>query len=138
MIDSKWRWARFKPQELHAKGRASDLKYVSPLLLDRLELLGDALEEFHGHRVRLIINDWSWGGKFNWRGIRSRLGNALVGGRRGSFHLFGAAVDVHSPDVSALEIYEVAVSLFGGVILYENKGFVHCDIRNGPVYHVKR
>ena len=138
MIDSVWRWVRFKPQELHAKGRSSDLKYVSPLLLDRLELLGDKLEEEHGRRIRLIINDWSWGGKFNWRGFRTKLGNTLAGGRKGSFHLFGAAADVHSPDISAEQIYLVAVSLFGGVILYSKKGFVHCDVRNGPVYHQKR
>ena len=138
MLDVRWRWKRFQWYEVVAKNRKQDVKYFSPLLLDRMELLGDRLEQRYNKRVRIIINDWYWGGRFQWRGFRTKWGNLVSGGRPGSFHLHGGANDYHSPDLTPVEIYPVATELFGGVILYESAGFLHSDIRNGPNYHVVR
>lgn len=137
MLDVNWRWKRFQWFECVDRFGQANVKYVSPLLLDRFEELGDRLEQKHQKRVRLIMNNWKWGGNLEWRGFRSREGNIAVGGQSGSFHLHGAAGDCHSPDISAEEIYKESVKLFGGVILYQSRGFVHNDVRNGPTYHAK-
>lgn len=131
-----WRWKRFAWYEWVPKDRFDLVKYVSPLLLDKFELLISELERRHRKRVRIIVNDWYWGGAFTNRGIRTRLGNIVAGGKKGSHHLFGGAGDYHSPDLPTHLIYPAAKRIFPGVILYENRGFLHSDIRNGPDYHV--
>lgn len=138
MIDSTWRWKSFAWHELVPRNGKGYIKYVNPLLLDRLEMLKADLSQQTGRTVRIVINDWYWGGKFQWRGFRTATGNILANGRPGSLHKHGSAVDSHSPDVDASLIFNTAKSYFGGVIYYKSKGFVHLDVRNGPIYHKEK
>ena len=66
-------------------------------------------------------------------GYRCKEENQRVEGIPGSYHLLGMAVDIHVQDIllSDLLIYAQEVG-FNGIGNYENKNFLHLDIRPGP------
>ena len=66
-------------------------------------------------------------------GYRCKEENERVEGIPGSYHLLGMAVDIHVQDIllSDLLIYAQEIG-FNGIGNYENKNFLHLDIRPGP------
>jgi len=66
-------------------------------------------------------------------GYRCKEENHKVGGAPGSYHLLGMAVDIHVKDIllSDLLLYAQEIG-FNGIGFYENKNFLHLDIRPGP------
>jgi len=87
--------------------------YVDETLIDKLEQLRKEL----GRHIH--INS----------GFRCTAHNRDVGGKKGSYHLLGKAADIHVDDVSLDDLYEHCVSIFDGIGIYPNKGFMHCDTR---------
>jgi uncharacterized protein YcbK (DUF882 family) len=71
-------------------------------------------------------------------GYRCKEENQRVGGVPGSYHLLGMAVDIHVKDIllSDLLIYTQEIG-FNGIGFYENKNFLHLDVRPGPKYFWK-
>ena len=69
-------------------------------------------------------------------GYRSPEHNAKVGGSQTSQHLLGKAADITIEGLKPTEVYIIIENLIdmgemlqGGLGLYEEKGFVHYDIR---------
>ena len=69
-------------------------------------------------------------------GYRSPEHNAKVGGSQTSQHLLGKAADITIEGLKPTEVYRIIEDLIdmgemlqGGLGLYEEKGFVHYDIR---------
>lgn len=89
----------FRVQELVSPAVYEDLGDRSILTMDRgiLKTI-DAIREFYGKPM--IINDWSFGGQFRYRGYRDRTWN----GSPYSQHCFGRAVDF---DVKGLKASKV-------------------------------
>ena len=73
----------------------------------------------------------------NNAGFRTPEQNLLVEGAKNSYHMKGKAVDVHPVGVDLRTFALAARDIFGGVILYEHRRFVHLDIRDleGNKYH---
>jgi len=71
-------------------------------------------------------------------GYRCKEENQRVGGVPGSYHLLGMAVDIHVQDIglSDLLIYAQEIE-FNGIGFYENKNFLHLDIRPEPKHFWK-
>ena len=71
-------------------------------------------------------------------GYRCKEENQRVGGVPGSYHLLGMAADIHVKDIllSDLLIYAQEIG-FNGIGFYENKNFLHLDIRPGPIHFWK-
>jgi len=71
-------------------------------------------------------------------GYRCKEENQRVEGVPGSYHLLGMAVDIHVKDIllSDLLIYAQEIG-FNGIGFYENKNFLHLDIRPGPKHFWK-
>ena len=65
-------------------------------------------------------------------GYRCEKENHRVGGVLGSYHLRGMAADIHVQDIilSDLLFYAQEVG-FTGIGFYEEKNFLHLDIRSG-------
>ncbi len=69
---------------------------------------------------------------------RCPVHNAAVGGGSHSQHLFGKAIDVPQPrKYNIFEMFEAVLEAkvfkAGGIGVYEERGFIHCDIRvSGP------
>ena len=71
-------------------------------------------------------------------GFRCKLYNHKVGGVDESYHTIGKAVDITVPNMTLLEVYFLAQELqFKGFGLYEKKGFIHLDIREGNIVEWK-
>ena len=66
-------------------------------------------------------------------GYRCKEENHKVGGAPGSYHLLGMAVDIHVKDflLSDLLLYAQEIG-FNGIGYYEEKDFLHLDMRPGP------
>lgn len=89
------------------------------------------------HRLRedierpIIINDWSWGGKNQWRGLRTIDSEYYS---KYSQHSFGRAVDF---DVKGMDAKEVREYIKEHIHNYseikgmeEDVNWVHIDVRN--------
>ena len=89
---------------------------LSPDLLTRL------------NHLRIIINKPIYINS----GYRCKEENQRVGGVPGSYHLLGMAVDIQVKDIllSDLLVYAQGIE-FNGIGFYENKNFLHLDIRPG-------
>lgn len=90
-------------------------------------------------RLRVLENKAfliNYPGRHN-AGFRTRKQNKSVGGAKNSYHLKGMAADIAVPDGSLRSIAIKARDIFGGVILYEHRGFIHLDLRDleGRKYH---
>jgi uncharacterized protein YcbK (DUF882 family) len=71
-------------------------------------------------------------------GYRCKEENQRVGGVPDSYHLLGMAADIQVKDIllSDLLIYAQGIE-FNGIGFYENKNFLHLDIRPGPTHFWK-
>ena len=89
---------------------------LSPDLLTRLDRLRGVINR------PIYINS----------GYRCKEENQRVGGVPGSYHLLGMAVDIHVKEIllSDLLVYAQGIE-FNGIGFYENKNFLHLDIRPG-------
>lgn len=79
----------------------------------------ERLRTIYGHPIRVLS------------GYRCEAHNKAVGGSRGSFHMRGAAADLHAPMSSDRWVLVAGATALGcrGVGVYEE--FVHVDIRDG-------
>jgi len=65
-------------------------------------------------------------------GYRCKEENQRVGGVPGSYHLLGMAVDIHVKDYLLFDLLLFAQEMgFNGIGFYEEKDFLHLDIRPG-------
>ena len=65
-------------------------------------------------------------------GYRCKEENHKVGGAPGSYHLLGMAVDIHVKDYLLSDLLTIAQEIgFNGIGYYEEKDFLHLDIRPG-------
>jgi hypothetical protein len=93
------------------------------LVLDGLVDGLQALRDFVDCRVCLTRNK---DGKYQG-GYRCSNMNKKSNGARKSYHLYGAAADVYSPDCDLLTLLEKAMGIdfFGGVGFYPDNNFIH-------------
>lgn len=70
-------------------------------------------------------------------GFRNINHNRLVGGVPNSYHTTMQAVDCYPLNMDFEKIYNINLSkkLFSGSIFYQDKKFIHFDIRNTTPYH---
>ena len=88
-------------------------------------------------RIPLIVNDWYWGGEFQYRGWRPP---ACTVGAINSQHKFGRAIDFVSPRQEAEQIRLKILEnnrLFPYITYMEDgTTWVHIDCRNADVKHI--
>jgi hypothetical protein len=93
--------------------------FIDPKLLHTILVIREALGR------PMTINNWSYGGKFSQRGLRTNIGQIvmkMVAKRRLylSAHVMGKAVDFDVKGMSAIKVREWLV---------ENKDLLPCKIR---------
>jgi len=87
---------------------------LHPLLLEKLEKLRKIIE-----RPVYITS-----------GYRCTRYNQEVGGVLNSYHLIGLAADIKVKDINLIELLEICENIdFNGIGFYENKNFLHLDVR---------
>jgi len=97
--------------------------FLDPRLLMALDQLRDALGP-------ITVNDWKWGGKFQWRGLRTtkcRQGAGM------SQHRFGRAVDFDVKGMTPQDVRNYIRTHFEdfGIFCIERKvNWIHMDVRN--------
>ena len=65
-------------------------------------------------------------------GYRCKEENHKVGGAPGSYHLRGMAADIHVKDYLLSDLLTIAQEMgFNGIGFYEEKDFLHLDVRFG-------
>ena len=65
-------------------------------------------------------------------GYRCKEENHKVGGAPGSYHLQGMAADIHVKDYLLSDLLTIAQEMgFNGIGFYEEKDFLHLDVRLG-------
>lgn len=63
-------------------------------------------------------------------GFRCETENRKVLGTKNSYHLLGMAVDISAPEYEVRKLASIAEEIgFKGIGIYEDRGFVHLDIR---------
>ena len=63
-------------------------------------------------------------------GYRCPKYNQKIGGVVSSYHCIGLAVDIKVKDMNLIELLEVCENIdFNGIGFYENKNFLHLDVR---------
>jgi uncharacterized protein YcbK (DUF882 family) len=71
-------------------------------------------------------------------GFRCYNYNNKVKGSAGSYHLLGLAADISVEGMILYDLYQIALELnFTGIGFYENKNFLHLDVRPGKLYEWK-
>ena len=101
--------------------------FFNPLILTT----ADGIREYFNAPV--TINDWSWGGTFQWRGLRTA---SCTIGVKWSQHRFGNAIDCDVKDVTAEKARQVILAnkdhpLFKCITCIEaNVNWLHSDCRN--------
>lgn len=63
-------------------------------------------------------------------GFRCQVHNHIVGGHINSYHKKGMAIDLAPTQVSLKELYKICLKFFDDVVLYEDEGFVHCEMED--------
>ncbi len=127
-----WVWKHFSPQEVLSPDglriyEAGGMP-LSPLLLDRLEILRSAV------KAPILINH----NGLKLRGYRSKVENAgIAGSAPNSYHCRGLAADLtcHSMPIEEFRALIHRLDLFRGIGFYPNRNFIHVDIRLGPPAH---
>lgn len=100
------------------------------LLDDRALQTLDMLREKYGS---ITVNDWSWGGKNQWRGLRTPDSKYYS---ENSQHTFGRAFDCIFKDVTAQQVRDDIKAnpndpAFRFINSYEeNTSWLHFDVRN--------
>lgn len=114
----------FKEEEFICK--CGKCKEVPADLKENLILLCQQLERIRFYTGAIIINS----------GVRCVSHNKKVGGVANSQHLYGRAADIRSEYVASKDLYkrilvlmEMEVIKIGYVKYYEDKKFVHIDVR---------
>ena len=103
------------------------LRFFNPLALQMIE----GIREYFGAPVK--INDWFWGGKFHWRGLRTKWCEV---GSDYSMHRFAGAFDFDIKGLSAHEARKRILDdkdhpLLKNINCLEDKvTWVHADVRN--------
>jgi len=63
-------------------------------------------------------------------GYRCSKYNIQIGGIRNSYHCIGLAADIKVDDINLIELLEICENIdFNGIGFYENKNFLHLDVR---------
>ena len=138
----------FTLAEFACRSKESKIAAASPggVVIRLSPLLPPALEELRAGLKGIAYSEGKgFGGISILSGYRSPAHNVAVGGAPQSYHLDGLAADIHCTGVvSPRQIFKLAVELrdpmdasrylFGGVILYNDRGFVHVDVREGSRY----
>lgn len=107
--------------------RTGDVRYIDPRLLD---VLASLHIKTNSERAFSVLS-----------GFRSKKTNEWLRkhghkAAKHSYHIRGKAIDIASPSVSTLALYQTAKKLNrGGVGYYPNNHFVHTDV--GPIRHWK-
>lgn len=117
------RWPDFKPEEVLSPSGVSVFDrngwlLINPEFLDFTQAFRKQVDSV------FLINHRG----LKYRGFRTEKENHAEGGAEHSFHVQGLAVDVSSPDMSPLELFDAAVKFgFTGVGVYDT--WVHIDKR---------
>lgn len=107
------------------------------LIDSRLITVIDRLRAIFGPAT---INDWKWGGKFKWSGLRT---NRCRIGAKYSQHRFGRAADLKFKNVSAQEVRDFIKAdpiwpHVGVRCVEKDVSWLHVDVRNcEPIKWVK-
>ncbi len=125
-----WRWEHFYFWEVF-KQRVI-LREVTKEILQNISQVLDNLELLRGVvKCAIICNSF----------FRDELHNKRVGGVSNSYHKKGMAVDISIKGVDVKFLYEiahVAKRWFNGIIVYEDRLFIHLDIRpKAKIYYAK-
>lgn len=108
------------------------IDYRIPLILERIR-------ELCGNRP-LIINNWLWGGKYQYRGYRPL--DCTVGARN-SMHKHGMAVDFDVRFQTAEETRKIILEneselmLLGLTRMERDVSWVHIDLKSTGLKHIK-
>lgn len=106
-------FARWDKKSLAAKYCGDEVKIDSELV--------DKLQSIRDHFSKQVIITSAY---------RPSGYNAGIGGSRGSYHIYGRAVDFYVKDISARDVAKYAESIGAkGIGLYTVQGFVHIDTR---------
>ena len=129
-IPKHFKAAELVPTTLYKKYASRGDEWILRILFDeRLLRIIDIIRSEYGP---MTINDWSWGGKNQWRGYRT--GTVSIGATL-SQHRFGRAVDMIPKNITADEIREdiiddqmgQAYQHIGGLEM--NISWLHIDTR---------
>lgn len=85
----------------------------------------------------IIINDWKWGGNYEWSGLRTKESPWY---NPYSQHSFGRALDIKVKDMDAEEVREVLMNAQNPIahitaIELDTPTWVHIDCRNVKPNH---
>ena len=119
-------------------------------LIEFLDNFHSFLSNHYEGKVSIVINDWSWGGRFSQRGLRdfSYYGSVYKFGQSRSQHKYGNAVDmdVYIDDVVRISPSELRKLVIDNRELWPRLSFIedgvnwlHVDFRNTPfltLWHV--
>lgn len=126
----------FKPYELVSRDIYRKFGNRSLEFLDtRLLWTIDNIREKFG---KVVVNDWYWGGKFQYRGYRE---NECTVGAKESQHRHGRALDFHLVDGVKYPPYLFRKLIINnpqwkefkfitGVEDFQNMNWIHIDVRN--------
>jgi hypothetical protein len=84
---------------------------------------------------KMIVNDWKWNGKFQWRGLRNKRCPEF---REHSMHSFGRAIDFHIEGMSAKGVRKMIMDasevkeLFAIKRMEDGVNWVHIDSCDVP------
>jgi len=123
----------FEPYELVSRNIYEKYGDVSLQFFDwRLLWTMDKIRESYG---TVIVNDWKWGGNFQYRGYRE---NKCVVGAKESQHRHGRAIDFNLKTMGAFEfrtqLYtrpdHEAFKYITTIEDFEGMNWIHVDVRN--------
>ena len=125
----------FFPKHFYNKFKNQSIKFIDP----RIYVLADKIREYFDKTM--TINDWAYGGKFNYRGFRpnqllieSYTKNEKAFGSLTSQHAFGRAIDFHfdaiDTEEARQEIIRVRDEKFPEITAIEmDVNWIHVDVR---------
>ncbi len=125
----------FKTQEVVSESTYNTRGERSLQLVDsRIQTFLDNLREALGRPI--TCNDWLWGGKFQWRGLRTSESEDFS---QWSQHTFGRAIDFTVKGMTAQEVRDWIIQnrdlWWVKPITFLEEGkfvtWVHCDTRAG-------
>ena len=123
-----YRTKYFKLHELVDKETYEQYGQVAWQFLDERMLM--ALDQLREALGPITVNNWKWGGQFQWRGLRT---SKCRQGAKMSQHRFGRAVDFDVKGMTAREVRAYIRKHFDdfGIACIERKvNWVHMDFRN--------
>ena len=82
-------------------------EFLSPSLLWSIDGVWELLQRETGKRPVITINDWKWGGKLEWCGLRT---SSCFVGSLYSPHRRGQAMDLHVKEMKAEEVRKMILN----------------------------